>query len=454
MPNAREITAVFGVVLSITLVASPLTAQLAWQQVQVPQGPAARYDHTVTGYGYVFGGRDADQAFDDMWVFASPATGWLPMPTATKPSPRSGHAMLGMLMFGGADGDGVRNDETWLFATNFGTTPPGQPFTSSWTQLTPAHAPSPRSGHAIAYVGQTYVLFGGATDSGYDAETWLFENGDWHQLVGGPTPPARAGHVMIPVDGGCQLLGGNDASQTFGDAWLFDGQQWLTQGDTPFAATEACLAQDNGSRLRHALLGGRAADGVLRTLAHERCYYFDDGVWIEQQPTGAMPPRESAVAFPFGLTMPYYVFGGRDAQGQALGDLWMLQATHPAGWNVIGSGCGPGAWGNDGPDLILPSLALGSTRTISAATATAGTIAVIGLQLGTAPAPLPCQVAIVPESIQVGLTSSLGYFDVQLHAPLFESLRGLDVSVQALAFEAAAAGGLALSKVGLIHLGD
>jgi len=452
---AGPLVASSAVALLTASLSSSLAAQLQWQLVSLPQSPPPRYGHTVDGWNYVFGGRDAGQAFADAWVFVNPLIGWQPMPTATAPSPRSRHAMATGILFGGEDFAGQKNAETWVFTSTFGSAPPGQPFTSSWTQMAPSHAPSARSGHALASfaVGQ-WLLFGGETAAGVSGESWVFANGDWQQVVSSQSPPARSGHVLVPLSGTCLLLGGGDGTQVFGDAWLFDGQQWQSLPGVPFAATGAGVANGSYGRLRHAFVGGRDATGALRTVVQERGDRLDDGVWYEHQVLGAMPAREQGVAFDY-FGFPYYVFGGRDAQGQALGDTWRLAPTHVASWELIGSGCGPGSWSNEGPELWLPTLVIGSTRDLRMFTHTPGTLALMGLQLGTAPAPQPCQITLLPDAIVFGLSSTLiADFRIPLNVPFVESLHGLDISVQALAFEATGPGGIAISKVGLIHVGD
>ncbi|HZN38295.1 MAG TPA: kelch repeat-containing protein [Planctomycetota bacterium] len=454
---AGPLVASSALALLTASLSSSLAAQLQWQLVSLPQSPPPRYGHTVDGWNYVFGGRDAGQAFADAWVFVTPLIGWQPMPTVTAPSPRSRHAMATGLLFGGEDFAGQKNAETWVFTTTFGSVPLGQPFASSWTQMAPAHAPSARSGHAMTSfaVGQ-WLLFGGETAAGVSGESWVFAAGDWHQVVSSPSPPARSGHVLLPLSAGCLLLGGGDGTQVFGDAWLFDGQQWQSLPGVPFAATGAGVAHDYFGRLRHAFLCGRDATGALRTIVQERGDRIDDGVWYEHQVLGAMPAREQSVAFTY-FGFPYYVFGGRDAQGQVLGDTWRLAPTHVPSSVLIGSGCGPGSWSNEGPELWLPlpSLLLGSTRDLRMFTHTPGTLSVIGLQLGTAPAPQPCQITLLPDALLLGLSSTLiADFTISLHVPFVESLRGLDISVQAIAFEATGPGGIAISKVGLIHVGD
>ncbi len=450
---------------SVALPTQRLLAQLTWQQVSTSQAPAPRYGHDMTRWGITFGGRDANQAFADTWVFYQ-GMGWQPMPTAQAPSARHGHAMdmaiYDTLMFGGADANGVRNAETWMFATNWMNVPLGQPFTSSWIQLTPAHAPSPRDGHALAFDSQTattVLLFGGRTDTGVSNETWRFDGTDWQQVISTQSPPARAGHQLLPHFDHWLLFGGNDDTQVFDDAWLFDGTDWQQLPTMPFAATDTAAVRLGFERNRHVFVGGRDASGTLQTAIYERGI---DGTWFAQPISGSIPAREDAavvdeyIRLTLDTSMTAVVFGGRDAQGNALGDTWRLAPANEAFWETIGSGCGPGAWTTiNGPNLFLPRVILGNTGQLSAFTHTPGTLTAIGLQLGEVAAPQPCQIAVTPEAVWLGVSDPAFHgFGVELEVPFYEPLRGLTLSVQAAAIEATSPLGFALSVVGLLRLGD
>ena len=453
-------------VLSIALLTSSLSAQLQWQQVTSSQSPAPRYGHAFTRYGILFGGRDATQAFNDAWVYAGGAQGWLPMPTATAPSPRHGHALdmdlQTILVFGGADANGMRNGETWRFTTNWMNTPPGQAFTSNWSQLNPAHAPSPRDGHALAYDHATSanaLLFGGRTDTGLSNETWLFIGGDWQQLSPTQSPPARQGHTLQPTWDGWYLFGGNDDSQTFDDQWFFDGQQWQQLPNMPFAVTGAASAMLGFERSRHVFVGGQDANGSLRTDVYERDLY---GNWFAQPVNGNLPPREHAAVIDdfhhlpsFEMVMTAIVFGGVDSQGQVLGDTWRLIPSNISGSQSTGLGCGPGAWSNNGPELFMQRVILGNTRSLSVSTNTHGALAVVGAQLGAATAPLPCEITVTPAVTWFGLSStSAGQLALPLAIPFFEPLRGQMLSIQGVVFEPTAANGIAISNVLVLRIGD
>lgn len=454
-------------------VAPSLAAQLQWQQLSTPQSPAPRYGHSGTRWGIVFGGRDQTQAFADTWVFehgmASGTPNWRMLPTATAPSPRYGHAVDtgvdDVLMFGGADVTGVQNNETWLFHTNWATTPPGGTVTSSWQPLQPAHAPSARQGHALAIDWWTTsytraALFGGRVGNAVNGETWLYDNGDWQQVVTPIAPPAREGHRLVPTADGWLLFGGTDGTTVFDDVWRFDGTVWHQLANAPFAATGASATFLEFERGRHLFVGGRDAAGQLRTELFERSP--SSGTWFQQPTVGALPARENAIAVnflyhapTFDLVEAAFVFGGRDGQGQVLGDTWRLVPTNQVGWWAGGAGCGPGQWSNNGPELFLPFLILGNSGRVSVFTHTESVLVVLGLQLDTAPLPNPCEVTVDPALLLVGISSvGTSYADFQLSIPFFEPLRGHTLSMQSLVFEPASPTGIALSALHVLRLGD
>ncbi|MCB9878879.1 MAG: hypothetical protein H6835_14890 [Planctomycetes bacterium] len=456
-----------AVPVAAALLAPSLTAQLQWQQVPTLQSPSPRYGHATVRWGITFGGRDETQAFADTWIFEGGAVGWRPMPTANAPSPRHRHAMDmdidDTLMFGGADAGGVRNGETWRFTTTWMNVAPGQPFASSWTQLSPAHAPSPRDGHALAFdwmTATTALLFGGRTDAGLSDETWLWNGGDWQLLATGAGPSAREAHRLQPVVDGWLLFGGNDDAQALADCWHFDGSQWQQLADMPFAATGAAIAHLSFERQRVVFVGGRDQGGYLRDAVHEYGTWTPE--WFEQPVLGTVPSREGASAVEQYLQLPSLetvmtavVFGGRDAQGHALGDTLRLQPTNVAEAQLLGTGCGPGAWSNDGPELFLQRVILGNRARLSMFSHTPGALCVFGMQLGEAAAPQPCQVTVVPALLFFGLSSAtVAQFVQDVTIPFYAPLRGQSLSLQGLVFEPAAANGIALSQVGVLRLGD
>ncbi|MFN8483645.1 MAG: kelch repeat-containing protein [Anaerolineae bacterium] len=162
-----------------------------WIQL-APAGerPAGRVSHSAVydaanNRMIVFGGAAADGQFNDVWVLsgANGAQGtptWSRLaPVGAPPSARNGHSAVyddatgQMLIFGGGDADGLRND-TWTLshANGLGGAP-------TWRPLTPAgSAPASRVAASAIYrpASNRLVLFGGDTKVGSLNDTWTLVN--------------------------------------------------------------------------------------------------------------------------------------------------------------------------------------------------------------------------------------------------------------------------------------
>jgi len=106
---------------------------------------------------------------------------------------------------------------TWVIL-GFGTA-------SNWTQKFPAHSPSARYGHAMAYDaarGQT-ILFGGFDVFQNLSDTWVWDGQDWTQMSPSSSPPANTGYV-ITFDSGLEKVVFQGGYQSPG--WVWDGTNW------------------------------------------------------------------------------------------------------------------------------------------------------------------------------------------------------------------------------------
>ena len=137
-----------------------------------------------------------------------------------------------------------------------------------------------------------------------------------------------------------------------------------------------------------------------------------------------------------------------------------LEPTNVGFSSQISTGCGPGAWGNGGPNLFMQALLLGATRELSVFTQSANTPVFVGAEFGSVATALPCQININPAVVFFGVATSpiapvgSGVASFPIYAPFSSVLRGGELSFQALAFDAAAASGQSLSGVFLVRLGD
>lgn len=169
----------------------------------------------------------------------------------------------------------------------------------NWLAVTPAHAPSRRTDFALAYHPgrRTTMLFGGAT--GYQVpndELWEFDGTDWH-LVPTPTaPPARHRHGMVYDSTRDALLvfGGNDWSLTpLPDTWLFDAGGWHQQltPSAPFQGAGHAMGFDPWRG--HAVLHG-GVPAYYQALPSDETWRFDGTDWQPVSTTNAPLPRYGA----------------------------------------------------------------------------------------------------------------------------------------------------------------
>lgn len=151
----------------------------------------------------------ADQV-DETWAYDFDANTWTMMNPARAPSHRGAHGMAYdaesdmVVLFGGRDLPGDFGD-TWAYDFD----------SDSWTEMSPALAPSPRHGHAMAYDERSdrIVLFGGLSLRGLPVgdETWVYDlnSNSWTQAEGvGPSPRFAASLAYDSESDRVVLFGG------------------------------------------------------------------------------------------------------------------------------------------------------------------------------------------------------------------------------------------------------
>ena len=151
--------------------------------------------------------------------------------TQEKPSPlpssRSNHAMVWMgdraILFGGENGGFL--DDTWEWKNN------------KWKQLSPATKPSRRGGHCMAYdpARKVVVMFSGWNGGSYVPDLWEFDGTTWKNKTTGVLPPPRDWAQMAydPIQKAVVLFGGHDWRRhsnngpgAWDDMWAWNGQAW------------------------------------------------------------------------------------------------------------------------------------------------------------------------------------------------------------------------------------
>lgn len=107
-----------------------------------------------------------------------------------------------------------------------------------WTQLSPAHEPTPRLGQTMAWSPryQAALLYGGSSSAeGMLGDTWIWRGGDWNQISAGGSGPearnnaslcldARSGDLIL-IEGTLGVPQGDHAAHAT-TQWLWNGSSW------------------------------------------------------------------------------------------------------------------------------------------------------------------------------------------------------------------------------------
>jgi hypothetical protein len=221
-----------------------------WLRV-APRGgpPPGRMSHSMVydpahARMIVFGGRDATQYFNDVWVLAvsrevSSSPRWVKLrPLGAPPPTRAGHAAAydpkndAMVIYGGiSSSPGQFFSDVWVLehAGGVGGTP-------QWTELSPrGTGPGPRRDHAAAYdpASNRLLVIGGFTTPPQSppvaSDVWILENATgrngapaWSLLrTDGAPPPARAEHVAAfdATSNVLTLAFGSNGGANLEDVW-------------------------------------------------------------------------------------------------------------------------------------------------------------------------------------------------------------------------------------------
>ena len=242
--------------------------------------PSARTDGALSYDGtsvVLFGGKGLpaiDNFLGDTWLFASGA--WSLSAPTVSPSPRSGHCMASLtgscLMFSGMN-ELTMLEETWLWSS-----------AGTWTQQTVASGtgPSARVGAAMASNGTTTAfLFSGANTSFLMQDTWKWTSGNWTQVSNTVSPPARTGAAFAWNGTNYILFGGKNQANTLGDTWqMTTSGVWsrLTPSVSPPYLYGAVMAYDT-TLGKLVLTGG--ADSAGNANSNTYAYNAGTNTWTQ-----------------------------------------------------------------------------------------------------------------------------------------------------------------------------
>ena len=306
-----------------------------YRDVQQPTSPSARFNVGLTGLGddraVLFGGRESTGTrVNDAWVFEGELGDWTQLSPAQSPSARDTPALayLGedqVLMFGGTETSGpspmvTPRDDTWVLDLG----------TGEWTELMPPESPPARFQHSMVGIGDGMaILYGGRVDFAMELEdTWLFDqtSGTWTDLSPASVPGPRSAFAMA-YDGTDTILltGGTvDSSDLVDETWLFS----VTGNDWTMVAPAG-----SGDRFNHAIawledgpfvtFSGKAdccSDPVAGTWAYDP----DGDAWQDLTPALEPTPRYSYRMAHLGRDK-IILFGGltiNGGPGSAVAETW------------------------------------------------------------------------------------------------------------------------------------
>ena len=211
-----------------------------WGRITPEKGPAAREDHTWTmdgegRYAYLFGGRDGDREYGDLWRYDLVRDKWKRLrPKGKAPTPRFGHNAVwvdahGVVVFAGQRGTDFFND-LWAF----------DPDRGKWRKLpTRGAAPRKRYGSCLV-VGPDDRLWvsHGFTNAGRfdDTRAYNLKSERWAVLTpDGRVPGERCLHeCFTSATGELVLYGGqDDGAFALGDLWTMGRDREWRHHDDP-----------------------------------------------------------------------------------------------------------------------------------------------------------------------------------------------------------------------------
>ena len=366
MPCIRSRIVPSAFVFAIFALARFAFAQ-SWTEL-TPSGtpPAARgattgvYD-PASNRMIIFGGRDASgNNRNDVWVLAdadgegTTPSRWIRLiadDAAGSPPARSGHSAVydstnnRMIIFGGCSANcAPALKDVWALANanGIGGTP-------AWTQLSPGAGPAARTNAAAAYdpAANELIVFGGQDGSANPcstfSDTWILQSANglsgasaWlESLAYAAVPAGQNGVASSYTSGALNLFGGtgtvNGTCTVTNTLWALTDPsfqvvgQFIGQGATPPARSFASLVSDavTGEML---VFGGMDASG---NYLNDVWNFF--GGWSQFTPKNSPPPARSGHAAALDSTSQrMIVFGGSSASG-VLNDTWVLFAPGISG---------------------------------------------------------------------------------------------------------------------------
>ena len=318
--------------VALTDVSLPFT-EPEWRRVKTEAGPAAREDHTWTvdgdgRYAYLFGGRDGDREFGDLWRYDLKKDTWKKLSAkGQQPTPRFGHSAVwvdgqGLIVFAGQRGPNFF-DELWVF----------DPDKRRWREL-PANGQVPKRRYGSCMVvgsdGRLWISHGFTSSGRFDdTRAYNLKTEKWATLTpDGRVPGERCLHdCFTSATGELVLYGGqDDGAFALGDLWVMGRDREWSRLDDPKPKPRRLYAVTEAGAYAY-VFGGAGEDNSA----------FDD-LWRVDRETldfervrveGTAPgPRYAGTLITDPKRGRLLLFGGQGATAKA--DLWELVDVAPA----------------------------------------------------------------------------------------------------------------------------
>lgn len=302
-----------------------------WTNITAGTHPAGRADvgmvyDAADKYVLLFGGLNGSSSYSDTWKFT--AGTWTQLHPATHPSARAYVPMAydaadgEVVLFGGLSLALHPFSDTWTFKAG------------AWTNITLQLSRAPPAvgvaGFATDGASAGAVLFGGYNGSASLGGTWVFHNKTWTIVHPARIPPPRIGPAMSydTTAGSVVMFGGENTSLAVGlsDTWTFAGGNWTRVVSAFHPSSRAGAATSDGATGSGLLVfGGLALGGASGD--QNDTWIFKGGIWKKAFPP--VPIDRDAAVMTYDEADGYVVlFGGGDANGNALHDTWTFTAGH------------------------------------------------------------------------------------------------------------------------------
>jgi len=267
--------------------------------------------------------------------FVTAQASWSQLTPATAPSPRAGTQGVTdgatLLLFGGKPNSTSELNDFWRFD---GT---------AWSNITPAGvSPPPRDFYGATFdLGRgRYVLFGGRSGTSILGDLWEHDGTSWSQITPAVSPGVRRWVQLCydPARAETILFGGNDGTNYLNDTWSWNGAAWTLKAPatSPSIRARGRLCYDI-SRAEMVYYGGRNS-----TTALSDTWRWDGSDWSQIVTATAPGDSVGAGLFAYGMTYDvlrdrYVLFGGTRT-GATLSGTWEFDGVDWAQRAVTGPG--------------------------------------------------------------------------------------------------------------------